>query len=96
MHAIAQIQVNDLGLRASQRTAVDAALAILDGWQLQVDRGAVATELEGPLEDVMHAVRDIHAQLHAAGHARISTSLTVETRSNASPSLERGEAKAPG
>lgn len=88
MKAIAEIRTADLNAD-SQRTAVNAATAILEQQGLSPQPRGMGTEVSGEIDAVLDAVKHIHAQLHAAGHGRLSTTLTVETRVDRSPSLER-------
>lgn len=88
MKAIAEIRTTDLN-NDSQRPAVDATQAILERQGLEPRSRAMGTEVSGEIDTLLEAVKHIHMQLHAAGHARLSTTVTIETRSDVTPSLER-------
>jgi len=88
MRAIAEIRTADLN-NDSQRPVVDATHAILEREGLSPRSHAMGTEVSGEIGVVLEAVEHIHTQLHAAGHGRLSTTVTIETRSDETPTLER-------
>ena len=80
MKTVAQLRVTDLDATHSQSEAVEAARSVLHGKGLEIKMHQMATDVEGDIDEVLDAVKVIHTQLHAAGHSRLATTLTVETR----------------
>jgi uncharacterized protein YqgV (UPF0045/DUF77 family) len=87
MHAIAHIRVDPIGNEGSQREVIQRAVDTLRQGGLQTRVGDLGTEVEGELETIFTAVREVHDQLHASGMPRLSTQVTVETRGNEAPAL---------
>jgi uncharacterized protein (TIGR00106 family) len=86
MKAVAEIAVQSIG-DESQRRAVASAIRILEDRGLRTRAHAMGTDVEGSLEDVLGAVQAVHEGLHAAGLARIETTLKIETRTDKLPQL---------
>ncbi|MAF12517.1 hypothetical protein CMK11_18885 [Candidatus Poribacteria bacterium] len=80
MHVIADICIVPMGVGASVSTYVTAAYGILAEAGLNARLHAYGTNVEGPYEDVMAALRRCHEALHDAGAPRLSTTIRLGTR----------------
>lgn len=82
MHVIADICVVPFTGRASVRAEVARAFAILRDTGLPVHLHAYGTNVEGDYDVIVAALKRIHEELHAAGAARISTTIRLGSRSD--------------
>ena len=87
MKAVAEIQVIPIGSGVSVRREVMRAHSILEESGLTVHLHSYGTNVEGELDDIFRAVRDVHETLHAEGTARLSTFIKIGTRTDKEPSL---------
>ena len=87
MHATAELQVIPLGSGVSVRAEILRVMEILQGHALLIETHASGTNLEGELADILAAVAEVHAQLHAEGTVRLVSYLKLETRTNKTPTL---------
>lgn len=82
MHAIATIQVVPVGTKVSYGDVIEDAVAILKERGLKPRVHALGTEVSGHLDHVLNAVRLIHNALHDEGEVRLTTTMTLETRTD--------------
>lgn len=87
MQATAEIQVIPIGAGVSVRKEVKRAHELLAATRLSVELHAYGTNVEGELEEILAAVRNIHETLHAEGTHRISTFVKIGTRTDKVPTL---------
>jgi len=82
MNVIAQFTVIPIGTGTSLSGYVAACERVLAATGLTYELHANGTNLEGAWEAVMDAIKRCHETLHAMGVPRISTSVTIGTRSD--------------
>ncbi len=82
MNVIAQFTVIPIGTGTSLSGYVAACERVLAATGLTYELHANGTNLEGEWEAVMDAIKRCHETLHAMGVPRISTSVTLGTRSD--------------
>jgi uncharacterized protein (TIGR00106 family) len=82
MHVIADICVVPFTGRASVRAEVARAHAILKETGLPVMLHAYGTNIEGDYRTIMEALERVHAELHAGGATRISTTIRLGSRTD--------------
>jgi uncharacterized protein (TIGR00106 family) len=87
MQATAEIQVIPIGSGVSVRSEVKRAHELLAGSGLTVELHAYGTNVEGEIEEILAAVRNVHETLHAEGTRRISTFVKLGTRTDKAPKL---------
>ena len=80
MHVVADICVVPVTGRVSVRREVARAHQILRESGLPVLLHGYGTNIEGDFDTVMAALKRVHAELHAAGVARISTTIRLGSR----------------
>lgn len=80
MKAIAEIQILPVGSNNAWASAeVERAHDILAASGLRTDVHALGTDIEGELEDVFDALKQLHEQLHRRGVLRLSTVIKLGT-----------------
>lgn len=52
-----------------------------------IETHASGTDIEGELEEILNAVREIHETLHKEGSVRLLSYLKLETRTDKTPTL---------
>ncbi|WP_295582844.1 MTH1187 family thiamine-binding protein [uncultured Lamprocystis sp.] len=82
MNVIAQFTVIPIGTGTSLSAYVAACERVLAATGLTYELHANGTNLEGDWEPVMDAIKRCHETLHAMGVPRISTNVTIGTRSD--------------
>jgi uncharacterized protein (TIGR00106 family) len=87
MKATAEIQVIPLGVGVSVRKEVKRAHELLVESGLNVELHAFGTNVEGELDDILAAIRNVHETLHGEGVARISTAVKIGTRTDKDTTL---------
>lgn len=87
MKATAELQVIPLGAGVSVRKEVTRIVELLRGHDFVLETHAAGTDIEGELDDILAAVRQIHATLHAEGSVRLVSYLKLETRTDKEPTL---------
>jgi uncharacterized protein (TIGR00106 family) len=87
MKATAELQVIPLGAGVSVRKEVTRIVELLRGYDFILETHAAGTDIEGELDDILAAVRQIHTTLHAEGSVRLLSYLKLETRTDKTPSL---------
>jgi len=88
MRATAEIQVVPIGVGVSVRNEVKRAHALLADSGLNVELHAFGTNVEGELEEILAAIRNVHETLHAEGVVRLSTAVKIGTRTDKEQTLE--------
>ncbi|MEJ2217425.1 MAG: MTH1187 family thiamine-binding protein [Gemmatimonadota bacterium] len=88
MKATAEIQVIPIGVGVSVRKQVQRAHAVLEESGLNAQLHANGTNVEGELNDIFTAIRNVHDTLHAEGTPRIATFIKIGTRTDKEPSLQ--------
>lgn len=87
MKATAELQVIPLGAGVSVRREVTRIVELLRGYDFVLETHASGTDIEGELDDILAAVREIHTTLHAEGSVRLISYLKLETRTDKVPTL---------
>jgi len=87
MKATAELQVIPIGPGVSVRKEIARVVELLRGHDFILETHASGTNLEGELDDILAAVREIHAVLHQEGSARLVSLLKLETRTDKAPTL---------
>jgi uncharacterized protein (TIGR00106 family) len=87
MKATAELQVIPLGQWVSVRKEIRRVVDLLRGHDFIIETHASGTNIEGNLEDILAAVKQIHEVLHAEGSVRLVSLLKLETRIDKTPIL---------
>jgi uncharacterized protein (TIGR00106 family) len=87
MQATAELQVVPIGAGVSVRREILRVVEILGGYAFTIETHASGTNIEGDLDDILSAVRNIHVALHAEGTVRLISYLKLETRTDKTPTL---------
>lgn len=87
MKATAELQVIPLGQWVSVRKEIRRVVELLQGHDFIIETHASGTNIEGNLEDILAAVKQIHEVLHAEGSVRLVSLLKLETRIDKTPTL---------
>jgi len=87
MKATAEFQVIPLGQWVSVRKEIRRVVDLLQGHDFIIETHASGTNIEGNLEDILAAVKQIHEVLHAEGSVRLVSLLKLETRIDKTPTL---------
>ncbi len=89
MKAVAEIQVIPIGVGVSVRKEVQRAHEIIKASGLKVQLHAYGTNVEGEIDDIFAAIKQVHETLHGDGTvARLSTAIKLGTRTDKEPSLD--------
>ncbi len=88
MKALAEIQVVPIGVGVSVRKEVQRAHEIIKASGLKVQLHAYGTNVEGELDVILSAIKQVHETLHAEGTVRLSTAIKLGTRTDKEPTLE--------
>jgi uncharacterized protein (TIGR00106 family) len=86
--ALAEIQVIPIGVGVSVRKEVRRAHEVIRASGLKVQLHAYGTNVEGDLDAILAAIRQVHETLHAEGVLRLSTTIKIGTRTDKPLSLE--------
>lgn len=87
MKATAELQVVPIGSGVSVRREITRVVELLQGYDVLTETHASGTNIEGELETILDAVREIHQALHADGSVRLVSYLKLETRTDKAPTL---------
>ena len=87
MKATADLQVIPLGSGVSARKEVQRAVQILQEYDFIIHTHGAGTNIEGDLDEILAAVKKIHAALHDEGSVRLLSYLKLETRTDKEPTL---------
>ena len=88
MNVIADICVIPIRGNISLRDDVTKAHQILKETGLPVQLHAYGTNIEGDIDIVLKAIKQIHRELHSDGVPRISTSIRLGSRTDKSTSIQ--------
>jgi uncharacterized protein (TIGR00106 family) len=87
MKATAELQVIPLGQWVSVRKEIRRVVDLLQGHDFIIETHASGTNIEGNLEEILAAIKQIHEVLHAEGSVRLVSLLKLETRIDKTPTL---------
>lgn len=87
MKATAELQVIPLGSGVSVRKQVARIVEMLHRYEFILETHASGTNIEGELEDILAAVKQVHENLHSEGEVRLVSYLKLETRTDKIPTL---------
>ncbi len=87
MHVLADVTIIPLGVGLSLSPYVAEVERIFADRGLHHDLHANGTNVEGPWEEVMEALRACHERLHEMGAPRVHTVLKLGTRTDRTQSL---------
>ena len=87
MKATADLQVIPLGSGVSARKEVQRAVQILQEYDFIIHTHGAGTNIEGDLDEILAAVKKIHAALHEEGSVRLLSYLKLETRTDKETTL---------
>ena len=87
MKATAELQVIPLGSGVSVRKKVARIVELLHRYEFILETHASGTNIEGELEDILAAVKQVHENLHSEGEVRLVSYLKLETRTDKIPTL---------
>ena len=87
MKATAELQVVPLGAGVSVRAQVVRIIELLSERDLILETHAAGTDIEGELDDILAAVKQVHEVLHAEGSVRLLSYLKLETRTDKESTL---------
>ena len=87
MKATAELQLIPLGEGVSVREQVRQVVDLLNGYDFIIETHASGTNIEGEMDEILKAVGEIHAAMHARGAVRLLSYLKLETRTDKVPSL---------
>jgi uncharacterized protein (TIGR00106 family) len=88
MKALAEIQVIPIGVGVSVRKEVRRAHQVLQAAGLKTELHSYGTNVEGDLDAILEAVKQVHRTLHAEGVPRLSTAIKLGTRTDKDATLE--------
>ena len=87
MKATADLQVIPLGSGVSARKEVQRAVQILQEYDFIIHTHGAGTNIEGDVDEILAAVKKIHAALHDEGSVRLLSYLKLETRTDKETTL---------
>ncbi len=87
MQATAELQVIPIGDGVSVRREIVRVVELLGSFDLLLETHASGTNIEGRLDEILAAVRQVHEVLHQEGSARLVSYLKLETRTDKTPTL---------
>ena len=87
MNVILDLCVVPLGVGVSVSEYIAACQKIIQAAGLKPHLHAYGTNIEGPWDEVMEAVKQCHVKIHAMGAPRITTTIKMGTRVDRSQSM---------
>ena len=87
MKATAELQVVPIGAGVSVRKEIGHVVELLNSHDFIIETHASGTNIEGELETILEAVKQVHETLHAEGCVRLVSYLKLETRTDKTPTL---------
>ena len=87
MKATAELQVIPIGSGLSLRKQVTRVVELLKGHDFIIETHASGTDIEGDMEEILDAIREIHETLHQEGSVRLMSYVKLESRSDKTPTL---------
>ncbi len=88
MRTIAELTVTPMGVGPGISSYVAEVERVLQQSGLKTQLHACGTNVEGELEDVLRAVRECHEAMHTQGAPRVSTTISIGTRTDHEDSLD--------
>lgn len=88
MHVLADICIIPLGCGVSVSEYVAACQRVFQKAGLSHTMHAYGTNVEGPWDEVMAALKACHEEVHKMGAPRISTSIRLGTRTDRAQSMQ--------
>ncbi len=85
---MAEICVIPISGSTSVRNDVARAYEILAATGLELQLHAYGTNIEGPIDQILAAIQQIHTELHNEGVPRIHTAIKLGTRTDKTQHLE--------
>ena len=87
MKATAELQVVPIGAGISVRAEITRVVGLLQDHDFVIETHASGTNIEGELNDILAALKEIHEILHREGTIRLVSYLKLETRTDKQPTL---------
>lgn len=89
-HVIAQVTVVPLGTGSTSLSAyvADVEKVLKKYKNIKTQLTPMATVMEGPLEDIFNAVRDMHETPFQNGAQRVSTRLSIDDRRDKNATMQ--------
>jgi len=87
MRATAEFQIIPLGSGVSVRQEVMRVVELLKAYDFIVETHASGTNIEGEMDLILKAVKEVHETLHNEGNVRLISYLKLETRTDKLPTL---------
>jgi uncharacterized protein (TIGR00106 family) len=87
MKATAELQVIPLGAGVSVRPQVRRIVELLGEYGFVLETHGAGTNIEGELDDILAAVKQVHEVMHAEGNVRLLSYLKIETRTDKETTL---------
>lgn len=88
LNVVADIATTAIGKEVSQTPYLETCRRILQKHHLKLHTHAFGTNAEGKLKDISEALRECHQALHSDGVPRVSSTVTISTRTDKEQSLE--------
>ena len=87
MQATAELQLIPLGEGVSVRHRIERVIEILETYDFVLETHASGTDIEGEMEAILGAVKQVHEALHDDGCVRLISYLKLESRTDKTPTL---------
>ena len=87
MKASAEFQVIPIGSGVSVRREIMRVVELLKTFDFIVETHATGTDIEGELDDILAAIKQVHETLHEEGSVRLVSIIKLETRTDKEPTL---------
>ena len=87
MKATAELQFVPIGQGVSVRKEIARVVDLLNEHDFLVQTHASGTNIEGDLDEILEAVKEIHQVLHQEGCVRLLSYVKLETRTDKTPTL---------
>ncbi|QJQ94053.1 MULTISPECIES: MTH1187 family thiamine-binding protein [Halomonadaceae] len=88
MHVIINLCVIPIGVETSLSRYVAACQRVIQASGLEYQMHANGTNIEGPWDAVMTVVKHCHEEVHRMGAPRISTTMTLGTRTDSEQRMQ--------
>ena len=87
--AIVAVNVIPIGVGPSvSKYIAEAEKAVLDRPNIKHQAGPMFTLMEGDLDEIMAAIRDMHEAVFAAGAVRVATTIKIDDRRDKKSTME--------
>ena len=87
MKATAELQFVPIGQGVSVRKEITRVVKLLNAHDFIFETHASGTNIEGELDEILDAVKEIHEVLHKEGCVRLLSYVKLETRTDKTPTL---------